>query len=67
MNKKFQFIMLLISALGFLTLSLSHIFRYSLTDFTLGFCEGLSLVCIITWGIFMCYCFIKKKNPYKLS
>ncbi|MBE5967878.1 MAG: hypothetical protein E7255_13090 [Lachnospiraceae bacterium] len=67
MNKKLQFIMLLIAALGFLTLSLSSIFRSALADFTFGFCEGLSLVCIITWGLFMGYCFIKKKNPYKLN
>lgn len=67
MNKKFQFIMLIISALGFLTLSLSHIFRNHITDFTLGFCEGLSCVCIISWGLYMSYCFIRKKNPYKLN
>lgn len=65
--RKFQVVMMLISVVGYLTLSLSHIFRYSLTDFTLGFCDGLSFVCIITWGIFMFYCFIKKKNPYKLN
>ncbi|GAA0117393.1 hypothetical protein [Clostridium senegalense] len=67
MNKRFQFIMVLISALGFLILSLSHIFRDSLTEFTLGLCEGLSFVFIITWGIYMCCCFAKKKNPYKIS
>jgi len=67
MNKKIQFMMLLISALGFLILSLSSIFRYSLTDFALGFCEGISVVFIAAWGVYMVFCFVRKHDPYKIG
>lgn len=67
MNKRLQYMMLLISGLGYLIFALSRIFRHSLTDFTLGFYEGLSSVFIVTWGIYMCYCFAKKKSPYKIN
>jgi hypothetical protein len=67
MNKRFQFVMLLFSALGYLILSLSHILKSSLSDFTFGFCEGISFVFIIVWGIYMCYCLMKKKNPYRFN
>lgn len=66
MNKRVQYMMLIISALGYLVFSLSSIFRHSFTDFTLGIFEGISLVFIVTWAIYMCYCFSKKKSPYKI-
>ena len=67
MNKRLQYMTLIISGLGYLIFSLSSIFRHSLTEFTLGFFEGVSLVFIATWAIYMCYCIVKKKSPYKIN
>ncbi len=67
MNKRFRFIMLLISLLGYLIFTLSQIFRHSLTDFIFGFCEGISFVFIVIWGIYMCYCFARKKSPFMIN
>jgi hypothetical protein len=67
MNKKFQFMMLIFHALGFLILSLSSIFRDHLTDFELGFCEGISIVFIVIGSIYICWCAFKGKNPYKIE
>jgi len=67
MNKKIHYMMLPISVLGFLIFCLSSIFRHSLTDFIFGFCEGISVVFMVTWCIYMCFCFAKKQNPYKIG
>ena len=67
MNKRFQYVMLFISALGYILLSLSMIFRKSLTDFILGLLEGSAIVFIVAWFIYMCWCITKKKNPYKIE
>lgn len=66
MNKRLQYIMFACFWLGLLILSLSSIFRHSLTDFTLGFCEGVSFSLIVIGFIYLFWCFIKKKNPYKI-
>lgn len=66
MNKNFQIMMLIFYALGFLTLSLSSIFREHLTDFELGFSKGISIVFIVTGFSYICWCIFKGKNPYKL-
>lgn len=67
MRKKiFAYEILACYAVGLLTFSLSSIFRDKLSDFTRGFCEGISLVFILVGFIFMCWCAIKKKNPYKI-
>lgn len=67
MNKIFQYVMLTCMALGYLIYSMSRIFRDYLTDFWLGFCEGLSMVFIISGFIYVCWCLAKKKNPYKIE
>jgi hypothetical protein len=67
MNKKFKFMTLLLYLLGFMIFSLSNIFRTRLTDFELGFCEGISIVFIVAGFIYMCWCIFKKKNPYKVE
>lgn len=67
MNKKFQISMMIFSSLGYIVLALSRLLRNVLTDFSLGFCEGFSVVLIVIWFFYMCYCFLKKKNPYRLD
>lgn len=67
MNKRFQFIMLCLCALGLIIFSLSSLLRNILSPFLLGFGEGLSFVLIISWGIYMICSFIHRKNPYKLN
>ena len=66
MNKRFQFIMLCLFALGLIIFSLSSLLRNILSPFLLGFGEGL-FVLIISWGIYMICSFIHRKNPYKLN
>ncbi|MTI71861.1 MAG: hypothetical protein FH751_16555 [Firmicutes bacterium] len=67
MNKRLHFMMLLCFGLGNLIFVLSSIVRHSLTDFMLGFCEGLYIVFMCTWFIDMCWCFVKKKNPFSIK
>ncbi|SHK73250.1 hypothetical protein SAMN02745163_04363 [Clostridium cavendishii DSM 21758] len=67
MKKRFQYFMLIISLIGYLFFCLSKIFRNDLSDFTLGFCEGSSVVFIVSWGIYMILCLVKGKNPYKID
>lgn len=53
-------------AVGLMTFSLCNIFRDSLSDFARGFCEGISITFILIGFIYMCWCIVKKKNPYKI-
>lgn len=64
MNKKIQYVMLMVLFLGLLISSISRMFSDSLTDFALGFCQGFSLVFIVSGFIYVCRCFAKKKNPF---
>lgn len=52
--------------IGLLVYSLSSIFRNSLTDFGLGFCEGFSIFCIGVGFIYISICLAKKRNPFIL-
>ena len=67
MNRKFQIFILIMYGSGLLLLSLSRIFRNSLTDFGLGFCEGLSVTAIVIGSIYFCWCLIHRTNPYNLN
>ena len=67
MSRKVQYMMLLSLALGLVIFTLSSIFRNYLTDFQLGFCEGVSIVFLVVGFIYMGWCFINKKNPYKIK
>lgn len=66
MNKKFQVMMLIFYALGFLIFSLSSVFRDHFTDFELGFSKGISIVFIVTGFIYIGWSIFKGKNPYKI-
>lgn len=48
-------------------ISLSSIFRNELSDFALGFCEGVSVVLILSSAIYLIRYFVKRNlnNPYK--
>lgn len=41
--------------------ALSSIFRKKLSDFALGFCEGVSVVLILSSAIYLIRYFVKKK------
>lgn len=56
---KFAVIYLMIGAGVF---AVSSIFRRELSDFALGFCEGVSVVLILGSVIYLIRYFIKKKN-----
>ena len=57
---KFAVLYLVIGAAIF---SLSSIFRNELSDFALGFCEGVSIALIVCSGIYLIrYYFMKKKS-----
>ena len=66
-RKRLKLFMLICCALGLLTLSLSSIFRHQLSDFAVGFCEGVSIVFIIVGIFYMGWCIGKKKNPFDLN
>lgn len=67
MKKGFQYFMLIIALIGYLIFCLSKIFRNDLSGFTLGLCDGLYFVFIVSWGIYMCWCAVKRKNPYRID
>ena len=48
-------------AIGAAIFSLSSIFRNELSDFALGFCEGVSVVLILSSAIYLIRYFVKKK------
>ena len=48
-------------AIGGGIFSLSSIFRNELSDFALGFCEGVSIVLILGSAIYLVRYFVKKK------
>jgi len=50
---------------GNFILSMSRIFDDKLTDFQLGFCEGLSVSLVVIGTLFIVWCTIKKHNPFK--
>ena len=56
---KFAVIYLMIGAGVF---AVSSIFRKELSDFALGFCEGVSVVLILGSAIYLLRYFTKKKN-----
>lgn len=55
---KFAAVYLTIGAGAF---ALSSIFRKELSDFALGFCEGVSIVLILGSAIYLVRYFVKKK------
>ncbi|WP_418697542.1 hypothetical protein [Bacteroides sp.] len=48
--------------IGAAVFALSSIFRNELSDFALGFCEGVSVVLILGSAIYLIRYFMKKKN-----
>lgn len=42
----------------------SSVFRARLTDFELGFCEGISITGILMGCAYFGWCFAKRKNPF---
>ena len=67
MNKNLRFAIILSYWLGLLIYTLSSIFRDYLTDFTLGFCEGISVSLMVIGVIYFGWCLAKKKNPFKIE
>lgn len=67
MEKRLKLFMLICYKLGLLTLTFSIIFRHQLSDFVVGFCEGISIVFIIIGIFYMGCCIGKKKNPFKIN
>ena len=66
-RKRLKLFMLISFALGLLTLTFSSIFRHQLSDFAVGFCEGVSIVFIIVGIFYMGWCIGKRKNPFKIN
>lgn len=64
MNKKFKLILLVFYALGFLMYSLSRIFANCLSEFALGFLEGISTIFIISGFICIVWSLIKNKHKW---
>ncbi len=64
MNRKLQQLFISCNIVGYITLTATRIFRSSLSDFSLGFCEGFSIVCILIGLVYTIWCLAKRKNPY---
>lgn len=66
-KKRLKLFMLICFALGLLTLLFRILFRHQLSDFAVGFCEGVSIVFIIVGIFYMGWCIAKKKNPFRIN
>lgn len=67
MKRNKRILMLVFYFVGMSVSVLSSIFRRSLSDFTLGFFEGMSIVLILLGFIYMVWCLAHRKNPYDLK
>jgi len=65
MSKKLKILILSFYASGLLLLSVSSLLKHNLTDFWLGFCEGISLVFIILGSAYVIWILINKIFLYK--
>lgn len=64
--KRIQYLFLTFSLLGPACFTVVLMFSEKLTDFLKGFLGGLSFVMIITWGVYLIWSIINKRNPYLL-
>jgi len=64
MKKRFNNTMMALYVSGMLLYVISSLFREKLSDFILGFSEGLSFTLIIGTFIYMCWCLAHKRNPF---
>lgn len=66
-DKKFlkKYIMFLY-LVGIVVFTLSNIFRHELSDFQVGFCEGVSIVLILAGFVTIGLSLVKKENPFRL-
>jgi len=67
MTKRLRILILSFYATGLLLFSVSSMLRHNLTDFWLGFWEGMSLVFILLGCAYMGWSFINRKNPFKID
>lgn len=69
MKKSFNYVIILLFLLGLITLGISGYLDQSnnISDFILGFLEGMSATFILIGLFYICYCFIKKKNPFSFD
>lgn len=67
MKKRLSIFIFVCYILGLMAVLFSSIFRSHLSDFALGFCEGVSIVFIIFGIFYMGWCIAKKKNPFKIE
>lgn len=67
MKKRLSIFIFVCYILGLMAVLFSSIFRSQLSDFALGFCEGVSIVFIIVGIFYMGWCIAKKKNPFKIE
>lgn len=51
---------------GLLIFSVSSMLRHKLSDFQLGFCEGISIVLILVGFVLVCSSLLRKENPFRL-
>lgn len=51
---------------GLLIFTVSSMLRHELSDFQLGFCEGISIVLILVGFVLFCSSLLRKENPFRL-
>lgn len=53
-------------AAGLLIFSMSSLLRHELSDFQLGFCEGISIGAYADGVVIIGFCLVKRENPFRL-
>jgi len=65
MRKKANILMMGFFGLGQLTRALTNFLGENLSAFAQGFLDGISIVFVIFGLVYICKCFIQKKNPFR--
>lgn len=65
LNPGLRLVLFLTFGIGNVLLLVSRIYKEAFSDFSLGFLEGVSIVCILLGTSYLIWCALTKTNPLK--
>ncbi len=65
MQKRLNFVFMTFYFIGLVSWLIRSFLRNSLSDFSAGFLDGMSIVMFTAGFIYICWCFGHGKNPFK--
>lgn len=67
MSNRLHNVLTIVNAIGFVLLTISSFIRNDISDFSLGFIEGLAVTFIVVGFINIVVCMVKRRNPFKIG